>query len=181
MKIIIESKKKKLENLRRKYDDACIIDVTSKGTLPFLKFSPFFPIGQIPVPFSEGIYSESVEGIWQGLKVFEGQDVDVSKFKVVDMKGLKRTVRSFGMPKGHRKGVKQSELLDYITARKLIYIPTYTWVLENKLNAELKSLKEIALKQTLVLLDYETNCDVEDPRKPLSHAALIKQKLESMK
>lgn len=180
MKIIVESKKKKLENIQKAYPGAQIIDVTSKGSLPFLKFSPFFPVGHIPIPFTEGVLAESVEGVWQGLKVFEKHDIDVSKFKVVDMKGLKRTVRSFGIPKGHRKGVEGTELLDYITARKLIYIPTYTWVLENKLNEELLKLKEIALEQTLVLLDYEINCDIENPRKPLSHASLIIDKLERM-
>ncbi len=36
-------------------------------------------------------------------------------------------------------------------------------------------LIEIALKQDLVLLDFETNSDIENIRKPLSHAALIKK------
>ncbi len=175
--ILVQSKRRKIENIQKEYPDAHIIDVTSKGELPYLKFSPFYPIGNIPVPFSEGVTSESVEGVWQGLKVFESFDVDESKFKVRSMKGLKRTVRKYGVPKGHRKGVKGIELLNYITARKLIYLPTYHWVLKNKLQAELKSLAAIAEKQTLVLLDYETNEDIENPRKPLSHAALIKQAL----
>jgi hypothetical protein len=105
MRIYIERRKKKIENIRKAYPEAEIIDVTSKGTLPFLKFSPFYPIGEIPVPFSEGFYAASIEGIWQGLKVFEGQDVDEKKFIISDMKELKRTVKSFGLPKGHRKGV----------------------------------------------------------------------------
>ena len=28
--------------------------------------------------------------------------------------------------------------------------------------------------KTIILLDYTTNCDVDDPSKPLSHAFLIK-------
>jgi len=176
--ITVQSKRRKIANILKDYPNAIIIDVTSKGTLPYLKFSPFYPIGGIPVPFSKGIFSASVEGIWQGLKVFEKEEVDVKKFQITAMKGLKRTVRKFGIPKGHRKGVNGQALLDYITARKEIYLPTYNWVLENKLTIELNQLKALAKEKTVVLLDYETNGDIENPTKPLSHAQLIVQKLK---
>ena len=173
--ITIASKRRKLENLQAAHPGAEIIDVTSKGSLPYLRFSPFYPIGGIPIPHSQGLFSQSVEGIWQGLKVFEGADVDRDKFNVTTMKGLKRTVRKFGVPKGHRKGVFGSELLDYITARKEIYLPAYRWVLENRLQNEVRELKAIAQAKGLVLLDYETNEDIDNPRKPLSHAGLVKK------
>jgi hypothetical protein len=32
--------------------------------------------------------------------------------------------------------------------------------------------------RTVVLLDYETNSDIEDLTKPLSHASLVKRHLE---
>ncbi|UZR92270.1 DUF6939 family protein [Chondrinema litorale] len=179
--IAVENKRRKPDNILKDYADAEIIDVTSKGNSPYVKFSPFYPIGNLPVPFSENVVAASVEGIWQGLKVFETEDVDVSKFQITNMKGLKRTVRKFGKPKGHRVGVNGIELLDYITARHKIYVPTYNWVLENKLQKELELLAEIAKKKTLVLLDYETNEDVNNPAKPLSHASLVKKKLESMR
>lgn len=143
-----------------------------------VKFSPFYPIGNIPIPFSGGKVAESVEGIWQGLKVFENHDVDEAKFSVTSMKGLKRTVRKFGVPKGHRKGISGEELLDYITARKLIYLPAYKWVLDNQLTREIEELKKLAVGKTLILLDYETNGDVDNAAKPLSHAQLIKMRLE---
>jgi len=151
--IEVQNRRRKKENIQKDYPNSIIVDVTSKGELPMVKFSPFYPIGNIPIPFSENKFSESVEGIWQGLKVFESQDVDESKFHITSMKGLKRTVRKFGIPKGHRKGINGNELLDYITARKLIYLPTYKWVLDNCLEKEIK-------------------------KKPLSHAQLIKRRLE---
>ena len=77
------------------------------------------------MPFSEGVTAICVEAVWQGLKVFESADVDLKMFKNGSMKNVKRTVRKFGKPLGHRKGVKGTELLNYIEARKLIYIPTY--------------------------------------------------------
>ena len=176
--ILVQNRRRKIENIEKDFPNAVIIDVTSKGKLPMLKFSPFYPVGGIPIPFSENKHAESVEGIWQGLKVFETHDIDESKFKITSMKGLKRTIRKYGKPKGHRKGVGGDQLLDYITARKLIYLPTYRWVLDNRLATEINELKRIQEKETLILLDYETNGEIENPRKPLSHAQLIKMRLE---
>lgn len=67
--IIIESKRKKIENIRKKYPDAIIADVTSQARDGLVRLSPFYPHGGIPVPFSEGYTAACVEGIWQGLKV----------------------------------------------------------------------------------------------------------------
>ena len=120
-----------------------------------------------------------MEGIWQALKVFESEDVDQSKLHVPNMKGLKRTVRRLGKVKGHRQGVDGDELLDYRTARELIYLPVYKWVLENCLQDELNQLRQIAAKSTVVLLDYTTNGDIDDLSKPLSHSVLVKRYLEN--
>lgn len=173
--IFIESKKKGTKTLAKLYPNAVIIDVTSKGNEPFVKLSPFYPHGNIPVPFSPNSFSYSVEGIWQGLKVFEQADIDTTKFDVKNMKGIKRTVRKFGKPLGHRKGINGTELLDYLTARKQIYMPSYAWLLQNKTTNEIDKLIQIALRQDLVLLDFETNADIDNINKPLSHAALIKK------
>ena len=178
--IIIESKRKKPETILKKYPDAILADVTSGAKDGLVKLSPFYPHGGIPVPFSEGYTATCVEAIWQGLKVFEGCDVDVEMFKNDTMKNIKRTVRRFGKPLGHRKGVHGTELLGYIEARKLIYIPTYKWVLENKVANIIDRLREASKTKTIVLLDYDTNADVENAKKPLSHASLIKAYVEGV-
>ena len=173
--IYVENKKKSLKTLAMLYPIAEVIDVTSKGDFPFVKLSPFYPHGKIPVPFSQNYFAKSVEGIWQGLKVFELEDIDVSKFEIENMKGIKRTVRKFGKPLGHRKGINGKELLDYLTARKQIYLPSYAWVLQNVATKEIDLLVEIAKRTDLILLDYETNCEIENISKPLSHAGLVKK------
>lgn len=155
-------------------------DVTSSAKDGLVKLSPFYPHGGIPVPFTEGMTASCVEAIWQGLKVFEHCDVDTSLFTNTTMRGLKRTVRRFGRPLGHRKGVHGTELLGYIEARKLIYIPTYRWVLENKVQAIIERLREATETKTIILLDYDTNADVENASKPLSHASLIKAYVEGL-
>ncbi len=176
--IIIESKKKKLETLKEEYPDAMIIDVTSHAVDEFVKFSPFYPNGGIPVPFTDGVVAVSVEGIWQGLKVFEDADVDTTFFSKRDMKNLKRTVRKYGPCLGHRKGIHGEELLGYIEARKQIYLPCYKWVLENKLQKLVTAVRIISKNKPVVLLDYNTNPDVNNPKKALSHASLIKAYIE---
>ena len=178
--IIIESKRKKPATILKKYPDAILADVTSQAETRLKELSPFFPHYDIPVPFSDGYTAACVEAIWQGLKVFEGSDVDVEMFKNDTMKNIKRTVRRFGKPLGHRKGVYGTELLGYIEARKLIYIPTYKWVLENKVAWIIEKLREASKTKTIVLLDYDTNADVENAKKPLSHASLIKAYVEGI-
>ena len=179
--IIIESKRKKPATILKQYPDAILADVTSSAKDGLVKLSPFYPHGGIPVPFSEGYTATCVEAIWQGLKVFESCDVDVQLFQNDTMKNIKRTVRRFGKPLGHRKGVHGMELLGYIEARKQIYIPTYRWVLENKVPQIIERLREASNSgKTIILLDYDTNADVENARKPLSHASLIKAYVEGI-
>lgn len=178
--ILIESKRKKPATILKQYPDAILADVTSVAKDGLVKLSPFYPHYGIPVPFSEGYTATCVEAIWQGLKVFESCDVDVEMFKNDTMKNIKRTVRRFGKPLGHRKGVDGTELLGYIEARKQIYIPTYKWVLENKVANIIERLREASKTKTIVLLDYDTNADVENAKKPLSHASLIKAYVEGI-
>jgi hypothetical protein len=178
--IIIESKRKKPATILKQYPDAILADVTSGAKDGLVKLSPFYPHYGIPVPFSEGYTATCVEAIWQGLKVFESCDVDVEMFKNDTMKNIKRTVRRFGKPLGHRKGVDGTELLGYIEARKQIYIPAYKWVLENKVANIIERLREASKTKTIVLLDYDTNADVENAKKPLSHASLIKAYVEGI-
>ncbi len=172
--VTIASRHTRREKLEAKHPGAAIIDVTSRAPDPWIRFSPFYPHGEIPVPLSPGLVGASVEGIWQGLKVFETADVDRSSLTNTSMRGIKRTVRKYGPCRGHRAGFEGAELLGYVEARRAIYLPAYAYVLRERLADELAKLREFAAAGPLVLLDYETNTDVDDPRRPLSHAGLIR-------
>lgn len=176
--IIIANRRTSLATLRQRYAHAAIIDVTSRGPEPWQRFSPFYPHGGIPVPFAPGCVSASVEGVWQGLKVFEQTDIDVSRFTNTTMKRLKRSTRAYGQVLGHRQGIAGTQLLSYAEARRTIYLPSYHWVLTHKLQDLLVEIQQQALEQDVVLLDYEMNCDLNNLAKPLSHAGLIKRYLE---
>ena len=178
--IIIASKRSKPENVLKKHPNAIIADVTSQAKDGLVRLSPFYPHGGIPVPFSEGYTATCVEGIWQGLKVFAQEDVDLSLFANTTMKQLKRTVRKHGPVLGHRKGVKGTEILEYVEAKHQIYIPTYRWMLEHKAMYIIERLRKASQTQTIILLDYNTCCEVDDPTKPLSHAYLVKAYTEGL-
>lgn len=181
--IYVVNRRRKLEKVKKEYPNAIILDVTSKSNFRYAQIlSPFYPHENIPIPFSPStITATCVEAVWQGLKVFPLADVDFSTFENRSMKNLKRTVRKFGKPLGHRKGVYGTELLNYLDARKLIYLPTYKWVLDNvaEVNDVINRIKEQSLIQDIVLLDYNKNIDIEDISKPLSHAGLIKHYIEN--
>lgn len=178
MLIEVASRRRKPESIGAAFPGRVVLDVTSKGAEPWVRFSPFYPHGGIPVPLSPGVVGASVEGIWQALKVFEHADVDSTKLTVTTMAGLKRTVRRFGAVRGHRAGLPGNDphsagLLGYEEARRRIYLPAYRWVLENRVAHLVAELREVAKAQGVVLLDYTTNGDVADLATPLSHAALV--------
>jgi hypothetical protein len=176
--IVIENRCKNISGLNEKYKECAILDLTSKSGEKWVKFSPFYPHGNIPIPFSDNWFSETVEGIWQGLKVFENENIDISAFRITSMKGIKRTTRKHGKVIGHRKGVSSKEILDYNDAKKLIYLPSYKWVLENKLQNEVRELRELLKNTKIVFLDYNVNTELYI-HKPLSHANLVKLYIEN--
>ena len=176
--IVIKNKKCKIENILKEYPDAEIFDVTSKGE--YKKLSPFYPHGGIPIPFSGSVTSASVEGIWQGLKVFANEGIDFSCFTNRTMKNLKRTARVHGRTIGHQKGLGSKQLLEYIEARKQIYVPSYFWMLEHKCQKEIQYFIDLLKAgKIIVFLDYDTNGDIEDYTTPLFHASLLKRYIES--
>lgn len=185
-----------METLYKKYppDAYVIVDVTSKAPMPWVQFSPFYPVENLPVPFADQYpqgpqTASSVEGIWQGLKIFTNEGVDLTKFSIRTLKNLKRSVNAGegkrGRVIGHAKGVgaradHPDEILGYLAARLQIYLPTYQAALDGPLAplvVALENLLDENPTKTLVLLDYETNTDVENLKTPLSHASLIAQHL----
>ena len=181
--IIIKNKKCSTDKIKREYPDCVIIDVTSKAQDEFRKLSPFYPHSGIPVnPTSEQyLFGASVEGIWQGLKVFEDEGPNLYSLHNSSMRGLKRTTRVHGRCLGHAYGDiigKKYILLGYVEARKKIYVPAYKWVLENKCSDLVNKIRIIAQHKTVILLDYNTNEDIERASKPLSHASILKRYIE---
>lgn len=163
------------------------VDVTSKSESKFKMLSPFHahvdvqgkPVLRVP---ESGQLTCSVEGAWQGLKIFEKQGVDLKQLQNAKGKDLKRSERSAKRGKclGHLLG---DRTLGYVEARKTLYIPLYNQMLDlPSVQPLLEELYQRHLTEEggLVLLDYYTNEDVEFTPIPLSHASLIKARLQRM-
>ena len=79
--IYVENKKRKLERIEAQYPEAAILDITSSTEKMYARLlSPFYPHYNIPIPFTEGITATCVEAVWQGLKVFQNEDVNFATF-----------------------------------------------------------------------------------------------------
>lgn len=144
--------------------DAIVHDVSSRAKPPWVKLSPFYPHGGLPVPGEEGTTADSVEGIWQGLKILNGE-IDPSYFTG---KGRKRR----GRPSGHRFG---DRVLGYLEARKLIYIPSYEYLWRECVGQDLRRLLFEPASEGVVQYfhDFENNGDPEDASSPLAHSSLL--------
>ncbi len=94
--VIVQSKRRKPENILKEYPNAIIADVTSHAKDGLVKLSPLYRVSLLSA--WRNIYVViimCVEAVWQGLKVFETADVDVEMFSNGTMKDLKRTVRKW--------------------------------------------------------------------------------------
>jgi hypothetical protein len=124
--------------------------------------------GGIPIPGMGGRTSDSVEGIWQGLKVIRGQ-IAPHHFRG---KGSKRG----GKPSGHQFG---DQLLDIVEARRKIYRVAYEWMIENRVESTLIQLfldRAIA-GEVQFFHDVGDNGNVHDRDQPWCHAACLVQYL----
>jgi hypothetical protein len=143
------------------------INVSRYGIEPWRQLSPFIRHA-IPVPgrfgyldllddslemLGEQAVADSVEGVWQGLKVINGH--------TGSLHGAPRKRR--GRPEGHDFGHR---LLDYAEAKALIYIPSYL----HQLRLESALLAELPADSEIVDVSYQLDC-LSD--KPISHAALL--------
>ncbi len=140
-----------------------VYDVSSYAEPPYCELSPMWVHGGIPVPGTSET-SDTVEGVWQGLKVIRGKTAP----RFFRGPGAKRG----GKPSGHLFGKK---LLGVVEARRLIYVPTYEWVLENRIAPALiaKFIEQALAGVVQHFHDVGDNGDPNDPDQPLAHAAVL--------
>jgi hypothetical protein len=163
--------REKVKILRGHFPNAVFYDTVlntpSAGDFDFVtpaqEFSTFTKYGGIPVSGLKET-SDTVEGVWQGLKVIDGK-IDRSYFKG---KGRKR----YGKPEGHMLGAK---IIGYLEARKKIYVPTYEFMVFNCVPKEkietIYALAKSGVKQ--FFFDVDDNGDIHNLKSPLSQASVL--------
>lgn len=128
------------------------------------EFSPFqIAEPKIPIP-GRSERSDTVEGIWQGLKIIGGQ-IDTSYFHG---KGRRR----YGRVEGHSYHGKR---IGYVEARTDIYIPSYKFMIGNCIVPatldEIYALARNDVKQ--FFFDVDENTDISDKSSPLAHSSVL--------
>ncbi|WP_254508440.1 DUF6939 family protein [Anatilimnocola floriformis] len=141
------------------------IDVSSRGETPLDTLSPFYAHGGLPIPGRPNERADSVEGIWQGLKVIRGKIAP----RFFEGGGQKRV----GKPLGHQWG-DSPRLLDIVEARRKIYIPAYEWMLEQRVDpAVLQQFIDQAFRGVpQYFYDREDNGSIGKDQ-PLAHASIL--------
>ena len=155
--------------LREQVPAAAVVhDVSSYAEIPYCTLSPMWVHGGIPVPGMPGATSDSVEGIWQGLKVIDGKIAP----RYFSGQGHKRG----GKPRGHQYGDK---LLKIVDAREKVYRVSYEWMLENRADPELlRRFIDQAFAGVLQYFhDVSNNGSIGDPDEGWAHAAVLVQYL----
>lgn len=168
------------------------INVTSrsKGTKS-RKFSPML-LG--PVDLYYGLTAQNVENGWQFSKVY-AQHLDGDELKVEYWEWAKKgwaDTWAHRYPMG--KGVKPEfslwcgEQLDYIDARKEIYVPLYYQAVNKYLSEELDELAEIARSEDITIRDFDAydhqalgytlDDVVNDPRRRMGHGFVLAMMIE---
>src|SRR5262245_36944379 len=144
---------------------ALMYDVSSYADHPFCAFSPMWVPGGIPVPGWPGQTSDSVEGVWQGLKVIRGKIAP----RLFRGKGVKRGGKK---PEGHRYG---DQVIGYAEARRKIYLPAYEWVLANRIDPALIQtfLERARAGQQQFFHDLGDNGDLNNLEEAIAHSSLL--------
>ena len=147
---------------------ATVYDVSSYAEHPFCTLSPFWPHGGIPVPGMPGQTSDSVEGVWQGLKVIGGKTAP----RYFSGQGQKRG----GVPRGHKYGDK---LLGIVEAREKVYRVAYEWMLDHRADPGLIDgfIDRAFAGVPQFFHDVSNNGRIGDPDEGWAHAAVLVQYL----
>ncbi len=152
-------------------DGSAVFDASSYADPPYCALSPMCVHGDIPVTGLPCTVSDTVEGVWQGLKVIRGKTAP----RYFRGPGAKRG----GKPSGHQFGTK---LLGIVEARRKIYVPTYEWMLDHCITYQfLEHFIEAAFAGVPQHFhDLADNGDINDAGQPLAHAAVLAQYLNRL-
>jgi len=179
------------QNLIPDRENAVILNVTSTSATTLGKcFSPFF-LG--PVELYDGIKAENVENAWQFCKVYEQYADEEGEplpeyWEWAENGWADKFAQRYPMGRNAKPlySLWNDERLDYIEARKQIYIPIYAQsVLETGLLDKLEAwvIRQEDLGKTVYLFDFDgydnvrlglTLDDVlENPKRKMGHAFVL--------
>lgn len=161
--------------------DTLMVD-TLNGTVvnmkPFSTMNPFYVWDEpvLPVPGQNNVYARSIESIWQGLKLVDGQ-TDKQQFYGTPHKRPSDLERRKNLDYNYNASEFKlgSQCLSLLEARVLIYLPSYLYLLENLVPDECISTIESHLRSPgrVVFYDWDANGDLLNTDDSFSHSSLL--------
>jgi hypothetical protein len=156
------------------------VDTYKDAIGPMVRYKHMNPFyyskeNNIPVPGQLSMNASSVESIWQGLKIINGR----TDFEMFNREPYKRPLDSErGQPQFRYSETifcYGSNVLDIVTARWIIYLPSYLYILENIVPDSLLEYitDHINNGYKIYFYDWDSNMDITDASSSFSHSAIL--------
>jgi hypothetical protein len=150
--------------------DDPLVDMRSCAEPPWHRLSPDYQHGQIPVTGCAGMYADTCRGVFEGLKL-TGRAGFTSHINIGYFKGPGR-VRTLRTGEHLNGWMYRGRAVGLEGARLQIEIPTYQWLLNNRVPELVAKLRTLSATQNVWLWDDNQNINLNDAA-PLSYAALL--------
>ncbi|MEU7524208.1 hypothetical protein AB0A74_00580 [Saccharothrix sp. NPDC042600] len=127
----------------------------------------------IPVPGTDR-FACSVESVWQGLKLVDGV-TDPDMLRLPARKRPPESLRTGDYDYSASLFCFGGRTVDLVTARYLIYLPTYLHLLDRLVPDAVVGEVHDALDRgrSVYFYDWDANFDIEDDRDSFSHSAVL--------
>lgn len=147
-----------------------LVDMRVTARQPFCRLSFDYQHGQIPVEHMVGMYSETVTGLMEALKLVgrRGRRGHVNVGYLVGP-GRERVVAETEWVSGY---LYDGRPVDLAEARRCILIPAYCWVLTHRVGDVVAAVRSAAEVRAVGLYDGFVSADVGSPER-LSAAAVL--------
>lgn len=146
------------------------IDISLAGEFPFTTLSFDYQHGGIPVPGMSGMYSESVTGTMEGLRLVSRRGYPGKvNFGYFVGPGRDRPLKTDQWCPGYSY---RGRCIDLAEARRRILIPAYLWVLSNKAASALTKIKKASDSNDVWIHDGRVSADIQAAER-LSAAAVL--------
>jgi len=167
-----------------------VYDVTTRGPEPWQCLSPML-LG--PVMLYAGQWSRTVENAWQYSKIYPEHQFEPGAYWNWAQSGWAnpRAVR-YPMGKGAMPAYSlwAGEELDYVTARRRIYMPLYAQAVRFYQVALLQALRDAAAREDIVIADFDAydhralgyswDDVINDPDRKMGHGFVLAMMIEGI-
>ncbi|MDT0262448.1 DUF6939 family protein [Jatrophihabitans lederbergiae] len=159
--------------------DALCVDTFKDCAAPMRVWRPLGPFtvwdeAVLPVPGRPELRARSVESVWQGLKIVDGE-LDLAQLAGTPAKRPPDDQRGGGYRYDRSRFRLGDVELPIVDARLLIYLPLYLYLLEHVVPPDVheRISSWLAIGRTVAFYDWDANMDIDDSSQSFSHSSLL--------